>query len=1041
MMIRLRTLGACAIQVGETTIGPEAERLFAVLLYLTTERGRRTPRRAVQDLLWPEASEEHGRHNLRQVIYKLRQYGVELGGGARDVQLYQDQIVHDPFAVLSGEAAVAGDALLGGEIGEYLAGYSPTFSGPYAAWVEAQRAYSHARVARVAVAATLERRARGRWEEVERLAGICLRYDPLNEEATLALAEATAMAGSKTRALAILDQYIVELGDSTSIQLPATLLRRRIAERLPEPAYTVPSEACFAGRDESLRYLHELFGHGRAGRGQACMVVGEPGVGKSRLASEFVRVATLQGALTFRMGSQPRDAARPLSLFVDWVPGLLKLPGALGCSPRAMGYLKRIIEFDADAAGPTHDGRDAEYLYANVRRSVLDMLDAIVAERTLLLVIEDVHWSDAASWDVLRDLIAWCAGRRVLVVLTARIAHVPGSPLEQLPLRLHHIGPLAADAATQLLDALVAERQRQLSEAQHGWLLRSASGNPLFLRELAIHWLETGREADVPPSLAALLRERLARLSPLALRVFQTCAVMGAHATFERLETVLEYKRHAVLDALQELEAAGLLGAGGGGVHCRHELVSEAAVSALADSARAFLHRQAALALEPAVLASVPGDASLLWACAAHWEAAGEAPRAWGIANACGGYLLEVGRPADAVAIYERSASYAESAEQMMESRRGLAAALMHLGHWDRARDLLLVIIESTGQEHRPPRSTAKQEAELDLLHAELQLGGDVDELQRRSKALLVDRTATSRYRVKAAVTAVALADHACAVDEIREVHRLTQDALQNTDVDAAHRATINMIYHVSCGDLDKATDASEALLEARRASGSPADIVHALRCAARVARYSGNWSAATDYLHDAVALAERHRFATQAIRACGMLAEQAFCRLDFYASADWHARAVGWARSTEDRLLQAINDVFAAKLALAHGDITNARAHLESPRIQSLANTLYGGRIDALAVRLHADVASGGLTTTRELLPTFEAVFSKLLPFGDLDYAAVVRYLCTTDDEPGGHQRLVAYATVQRRERGRLSALLEATLDRRASPFASIKS
>src|SRR5919107_3485127 len=206
-MIELRTLGSCVIRVGDAVIGPDAERLFGVLLYLATERGRRIARRALQELLWPEASEEHGRHNLRQAIYKLRQYGVELGGGARDVFLPPEQVTVDPFDPLAHDAASAGDALLAGHVGEYLAGYSPKFSDPYTAWVEGQRAYDHARMARVAVAAMLERRARGRWEDVDRLAQICLRYDPLNEEATLALAEAAVLAGGKARALAILDRY------------------------------------------------------------------------------------------------------------------------------------------------------------------------------------------------------------------------------------------------------------------------------------------------------------------------------------------------------------------------------------------------------------------------------------------------------------------------------------------------------------------------------------------------------------------------------------------------------------------------------------------------------------------------------------------------------------------------------------------------------------------------------------------------------------------------------------------------------------------
>jgi hypothetical protein len=303
--------------------------------------------------------------------------------------------------------------------------------------------------------------------------------------------------------------------------------------------------------------------------------------------------------------------------------------------------------------------------------------------------------------------------------------------------------------------------------------------------------------------------------------------------------------------------------------------------------------------------------------------------------------------------------------------------------------------------------------------------------------ALLVDRAMPDQQRVSAAVTAVALASHACAVDDIKEVHRLTRDALRNPDVDIAQRATVDMIYHVSCGDLNDAINASKELLTARRASGSAAEVVHALRCTAQVAGYAGDWRGATAYLHDAVQLAEKHCLATQAIRACGMLAEHAFGQLSFQTSAEWHSRAVSWAQSTDDRLLQAINELFAAKLALAQGDLTGARAHLASQHIPHLATTLYSGRIDALAVRLHAHLAHGDTVAARDRMAAFESAFLQLLPFGDLDYAAVVRYLCAAEDEVTGYERLLAYATVQRRERGPLSPLLQATLDRRASPFS----
>jgi DNA-binding SARP family transcriptional activator len=1027
-MIRLRTLGACVIDVGGAAVGPDAERLFAVLLYLVTERGRRTARRTIQDLLWPEAGEENGRHNLRQVIYKLRQYGVELGGGNRDVQLYAEQVLHDPFDALSGDAATAGDFLLSGEAGEYLAGYAPGFSEPYAAWVEAQRAYAHARVARCAVGAMLERRARGRWGDVERLAQICLRYDPLNEEATLALAEASALAGSKTRALAILDQYIAELGDSTSIQLPATLLRRRIAERLPDPPYTVPSEACFAGRDESLRYLHELFGHARAGRGQSCMVVGEPGVGKSRLAAEFARVATLQGAQVHRIGCQSRDALRPLALFVDGVPALLKLRGALGCSPRSMAYLKRIIEFDPNAPGPSDDSREAESLYANVRRSVLDLIDAIAAERTLLLVIEDVHWADAASWDILRELIAGCAGRKLLLVLTSRLARVPGGALETLPLRLHHIAPLAPDAARQMLDALLSERQRTLGEAQHAWLLRAANGNPLFLRELAIHWLETGREGEVPPSLAALLRERLGRLTPLALRVFQTCALMGSSASYALLEQVLEYKRHEVLDGLQELEAAGLLRARAGGVESRHELLSEAAVGELAAAARAYLHRQVAVALEPVVTGAGGGDTQTMWACADHWRSAGESDRALQILVACGTHLLEVGLPTQAAEAFERAAEYSTTRQGQRMCQAGLVDALIHGGRWDMAKALLHTITEM--DEASGVCDAPAWEAQLRLVEAGAWSGSDLVEVLARASQFSTDRRIPAEIRIRFAVHALRIADFRCSLSEIEATWQTVTELAEHPSVSPITRSTAAMIYHSAAGSLDEALLAAEEVLRAARAGGSASGVLRALRNCAYVQQRCGHKRVALDYLYEAAAIAEAHHLVAYATNTCGIIADYHTRELRLSEAAEWNAQVLKWLAVAPNPILQAGARYSAAKLALFECRTNAAEALLTETvdEINAISDT--GRRIECAAVHVHLRLQRGDAELPDALIRSFADMFASTKTLGEQDYPALVWFAMIARADPvRGRAELDAYVNIHRRERGAVSTIVATAL------------
>lgn len=1028
-MIRLHTLGACRIQLGEAVLGPEAERLFAVLLYLVTERGRPTARRALQELLWPEADDVHARHNLRQAIYKLRQYGVELEGGARSVRLPAHQIALDPFDELTESPVAAGDALLSGHGGEYLAGYCPAFSEPYAAWVEGQRAYAHARVARAAVGAMLERRASGRWADVEQLARICLRYDPLNEEATLALAESTALAGSKARALAILDDYIAELGDSTSIQLPATLLRRRITERLPEPPYTAPSESCFAGRDESLRHLHELFGQARAGRGRACMLVGEPGVGKSRLAAEFARVATLQGAQVEHMGCQARDLARPLALFADGVPALLKLPGAIGCSPRSMSYLKRLIEHDPTATTPSEDSRDAAYLYANVRRAVVDLIEAIAAERTLLLVVDDVQWADAASWDILRDLADACGGRKLLLVLTSRVAEPTNAGPGASALRVHQLGGLGDEAAVQLLDAMSGERKRRPSVEARDWMIRAAGGNPLFLRELAIHWLETGRAGEVPPSLAVLLRERLNRLTPLALRIFQTCAVMGNKATFERLEAVLEYRHGEVLDGLQELEAAGLLKARAGGVNSRHELVADAAVGQLAESARQYLHRQVALVLEPHVQAATPNDASMLWDCAEHWRRAGEPARAFKVVMACGAYLLEVGLPSEAAEVYERAQTYASVPAETQQARRDLAAALMHCGRWPQAQAVLRDVVAA--DEELGPRTEQSYHTHLRLLEADLQMQVDVQELLLRSRAFVTDDRLSPSQRVAFGLWALRFADCAGLMQDIQAVYALITADLDHPAVSAADRCTARMMYHTTCGDLNVAINAAHELVEELRRLRQPAALCRGLRSASRVAQWCGHTEEALSYLHESVRVAEQHNLVMHAIRGCGKLCEYHLVQLELADARRWLARVMEWNAVADDPSLTGAAAVTAAKLALIEAKPETASDALTYLYRVREADTVYN-RVDALALQLHAQLAEGdGRRLDESTLESFVRTFDEAIVFGELDYAAFVRYLCVArSDAQRARDELYIYAHERRRERGPVSRLVATALN-----------
>src|SRR5687768_11427273 len=195
-MIRLWSLGDSLIEIGETRIGPDAEVLFATALVLVMERGHRVPRDRVIALLWPDAEEANGRHCLRQALYQLRRAGASIRVQGGTLELPASDVVTD-YEALTADGAKP-DAIDVGRLGGgFLATYRPRLSPALAEWVDAQRAVVHASARRVLLRAIADHRGRSDWGRVESLARACLVVDPLNEEATLALAEAVALAGAK----------------------------------------------------------------------------------------------------------------------------------------------------------------------------------------------------------------------------------------------------------------------------------------------------------------------------------------------------------------------------------------------------------------------------------------------------------------------------------------------------------------------------------------------------------------------------------------------------------------------------------------------------------------------------------------------------------------------------------------------------------------------------------------------------------------------------------------------------------------------------
>lgn len=1029
MVIRFRCLGECAFDVGDERLGPEAELAFALLLVLVMSGGRRLSRRQVVDLLWPATSEERARHNLRQTLYKLRQLGVPVESEAGHLRLDPADVDAAPALGARPDDAPP-EVLLRPDVpfGEFLAGYVPRFAAPFAAWVEEQRGLVHARLRRHLLLLLADERRRGNWGLVETLARKCLLVDPLNEEATMALAEATALSGSKRAALQLLDGYLRELGpDAGDMRLPAAVLRRRIAERIPASQSSfgaVPD--CFVGRERSVALLRERLQASSAGRGRALLVHAEAGMGKSRLVTEFARMAELEGARVARVASQARDVDRPLSAFVDVVPLLQALPGALGCTPESIAYLRRLVEHDPEVLEPSEATREAELLFASVRRSIFDLMDAVADESPLVLCFEDVHWLDERSWRVVRELAAWLDARPVLLLMTSRLPHAtPREPAQPTPwLERHLLPPLDRASAMALFATVTASSGAP--PAYRDWSVHVSAGNPFFVRALAVHWLETG-EVRAPASLEQLVAERVSRLTGRPLRTLQACAVLGKEATLARVESMLEYPHHELIEATSSLEEQGFLLAEGAAIPCRHELIARAALARLHDGVRRLLHRRAGEVLERDVRDA--RSAALLWDCAQQWQAAGERLRAVALVRSSAAHMLEVGLPAEAAEAYERALELCETDAERLEMLEGLARANQYAGRWPKVIATLSQMRESY---HARGFDQLAAEDELLSLEARWRTGEDITGLLEEAIILAEDASGLASERLRAGWLALIFADTLCDVSKAEYVFKTLNDASFGIHDDSAarHDMQFRMIYHASYGDLQTAVALAQQLIGDTSLADTDPEWIRIVSRATIPLRRAGRYSEASAQMRRALNAAESLNLASAAASAADILAMTLLEQDQVSAATRWLKHAEHWSAVQEGGVSNESVQLLAARIALYTGDTHRASELLQRHAAGAGNHPNLRHRNEILALTLDLELQAGETPSAAAIAQLHEG-FEAAKRHGGQDYpcSILVRSLRSTDNEHRAGCVLDGYIASDRRETSQLPRCLRLLL------------
>lgn len=918
-MIHLHTLGDTLIKIGEREIRPTSPMLFAALLYLGIERGRRVPRTALQEMLFPKVDERSGAHSLRQLLYKLRQLGAPIESDASSVVLDADVVHDDAASVLeftNGQAKLAAKYALG-----LLPDYSPNLSERYEEWLEHQRATVASRVRRQLVAAMSASRESIDWKAVEQFAQLVLQIDPFNEEATLALAEATALSGSKRQAVTMLSRYEAETGRS-DLKLSATVLRRRISEHLPAVGLK-RGRAPFVGRASERELIRKAITDAKAGRPCLITLYGEAGIGKTRLLEETASLAALEGVRVQFGRCQRRHAERPFGVFLEIVPALLNFPGALGISPEMLDHLKLFVNHSDNRLARPSDSQDDASRSGVIRAAFRDLVESIQAEAPLLIAIEDAHWADKDSLRELSDIVGQRAHNRLIILFTARsLERIRESVSFHDPLVVRRLQALPDDRMLELAGHFFGEQACVPSDIA-SWCVRAASGNPLFLQTVCEQYLATGQAFAVPPDLIAATQRRLDTLHSKPRRLLELCALLGKHCSIDALRETVDCSRMELVDSVQELEDGGYLRLTDGLIQVSHDLISDCALGSLHPITRRLQHRIVASYLEHKFEST--NDASSLWDCAEQWSLSGESSKAVEFLKQCAAHAADMGQASQALGLLNRAKEFAVSPDQKVDLLENIMKTSKAAGAWPLALNASLELSALL-----PHRVSCHSETELlsieSLWMMRYESGGVMDRLLD----CVSSQSAADAHRLDAAVLLFRIAHERSDFILAKSVFEAVQSFVSGAG-DSYSKRMIPLIYHASFGSHAEAIRVAQ---EITKDLSSLNPITLRFRAAINI-------GTALSFVGDRdQAVAVFAQFYEEAAR-CG-LSDWAW---DFAASAslqhveaedyalaeEWLSRAGQFCTTTSGTALRRKHLACACEIALAHGDLFRAREFMHA--------------------------------------------------------------------------------------------------------------
>ena len=660
--LQLSLLGEPVVKHGEHILTFSTRKALALLVYLAADGGAHT-RKTLSESFWPELDAEHGRAALRATLLELRKLlershepgeqahllierdtlGIEQDSplilDLRFVESVSKQI--DKTGRRGGLLADQVDGELLAQLeqatrlarGPFLAGFTLRDSQFFDDWTRQHREYWHLRLHQLFDVLSRLYEQVGDVERAIDTVSRWLGFDRLHEEGYRRLMRLRFSQGDRAGALRAYASCRAVLADELQVEPePETVaLAKRIRHTTPlrrspsRPCHLSPGQSPahlldgpLLGRTAEFGTLIERYQHSHAGQPHLVLLQGEAGIGKTRLASEFVGWAQAQGADVLVGRALQTGSQLPYQSLTGILRRCLeqeKAPGDL-LSDTWLAELSRLLPELRDRYPdlPFHSTGEA-LGHHRLFEAIVRLVQLWAARRPLVLFLDDMQWADTATLDLVLYLARSLAERPapVLLLLNQRTETAARSDPQstwlmavsrtRIPLTTLALPAFTKEETRRFVlerawaeQPLEAENNSSAGTDRHGlsdrqtlasfadWLYLQTGGQPFYLVEMLTGLLEreiivpslqekgtwglilrsgllaqTPTSELIPPGARELIRSQLGRLTPSAWSVLVAGTVLGQVFTFERLCQVAQVDEQVGLNTLEELLHSGLL--------------------------------------------------------------------------------------------------------------------------------------------------------------------------------------------------------------------------------------------------------------------------------------------------------------------------------------------------------------------------------------------------------------------------------------------------------------------------------------------------